>query len=167
MTQITDNYARVLYDLAIPKDKVQESKSLLESIPELKEVLCNPVISHANKNSVIEQVFPREMVNFLKVVSDYNSMDCIENIFKAYEEYCNKQENRIEATLYYVVPPTEEQEKKMKEFLCNKYHKKEAALKLVKNEDLIGGFVLRAGNQEFDQSVLGRIKQLQRQLIRR
>lgn len=167
MTQITDNYAKVLYDLAIPKDKVQESKSLLENVPELREVLCNPVISHANKNSVIEQVFSKEMVNFLKVVSDYNSMDCIEDIFKAYEAYCNKQESRIEAILYYVVPPTEEQEKKMKEFLCNKYHKKEAALKLVKNEDLIGGFVLRAGNQEFDQSMLGRIKQLQRQLIRR
>lgn len=167
MTQITDNYAKVLYDLAIPKDKVQESKSLLENIPELKEVLCSPVISHANKNSVIEQVFPKEMVNFLKVVSDYNSMDCIDDILKAYEEYCNKQENRIDAILYYVVPPTKEQETKMKEFLCKKYNKKEAALKLVKNEDLIGGFILRAGNQEFDQSMLGRIKQLQQQLIRR
>ena len=167
MTQITDNYAKVLYDLAIPKDKVQESRTLLKNIPELKEVLCNPVISHANKNSVIEQVFPKEMVNFLKVVSDYNSMDCIGDIFKAYEEYCNKQECRMEAVLYYVVPPTKEQEDRMKEFLCKKYHKKEVVLKLVKNEDLIGGFVLKADNQEFDQSMLGRIKQLQQQLIRR
>lgn len=167
MTQITANYAKVLYDLKIPKDKAEECRSLLKNIPELKEVLCSPVISHANKNSVIEQVFPKEMVNFLKVVSDYNSMDCIEDIFKDYEEYRNKQENRIEAILYYVVPPTKEQETKMKEFLCRKYQKKEATLKLVKKEDLIGGFILKAGNQEFDRSMLGRIKQLQQQLIRR
>lgn len=167
MTQITANYAKVLYDLKIPKDKVEECRSLLKNIPELKEVFCSPVISHANKNSVIEQVFPKEMVNFLKVVSNYNSMDCIEDIFKAYEEYRNKQENRIEAILYYVVPPTKEQETKMKEFLCRKYQKKEATLKLVKKEDLIGGFILKAGNQEFDRSMLGRIKQLQQQLIRR
>lgn len=167
MTQITANYAKVLYDLKVPKNSVEECASLLKNIPELKEVLCSPVISHANKNSVIEQVFPKEMVNFLKVVSDYNSMDCIEDIFKAYHEYCNKQENRMEAILYYVVPPTEEQETKMKEFLCRKYHKKEATLKLVKREELIGGFILKAGNQEFDRSMLGRIKQLQQQLIRR
>lgn len=167
MTQITANYAKVLYELAIPKEKIQESKALLENVPELAEVLCSPIVSHANKHSVIEQVFPKEMVNFFKVVSDYNSMNCIDEIFQSYEEYCNKKENIMEAVIYYVAPPTEEQKNKIQQFLCSRYHKKEVALQLVKNEDLIGGFILKAGNQEFDYSMLGRMKQLQRQLIRR
>jgi F-type H+-transporting ATPase subunit delta len=33
--------------------------------------------------------------------------------------------------------------------------------------DLIGGFVLRVGDREFDWSLRGRVRQLQQRLIRR
>lgn len=67
-------------------------------------------------------------------------------------------------TLSYVTPPTEEQLKGIQEFVTEKYSGEEYApedILLETEEDLSlgGGFILRAGNEVFDWSTDGRIKQ--------
>ena len=60
--------------------------------------------------------------------------------------------------------PTKEQQEKIRQFLCQKFHVKEAVLSLTKDESLIGGFILRAGGREFDWSFRGRFQALSRVL---
>ena len=52
-------YARVLYELEIPKADIEKTKEIFCQVPEVYEVLLNPVITAKNKYSVIEQIFPR------------------------------------------------------------------------------------------------------------
>ena len=51
-------YARVLYELEIPKADIEKTKEIFCQVPEVYEVLLNPVITAKNKYSVIERIFP-------------------------------------------------------------------------------------------------------------
>lgn len=74
---------------------------------------------------------------------------------------------RIRATVEYVTPLTEEQKARIIELVKNKTGYKAVDLNLVENKELIGGFVLRAGNLRYDRSAANEVKQLRRELMRR
>lgn len=78
-----------------------------------------------------------------------------------------KSVRRIRATVEYVTPLTEEQQARIIELVKRKTGYKVVDLNLVENKELIGGFILRAGNLRYDRSAANDIKQLRRKLMRR
>ena len=78
-----------------------------------------------------------------------------------------EQKGILKAELLYVTCPTEAQEDKMKEFLRNQFSASEVELTLTEDKNLVGGFVLRAGDREYDWSLIGRYKKLKQKLTRR
>lgn len=157
-------YARVLYELQIPKQDIQKTKEIITEVPLLRDVFINPTIEIKNKMSVVDQVFPESMRNFLKVVCKYHKLDLIDEIFYAYENYCDKQSQILNAVLTCVEPPSEDQLKKMKAFLCDKYHMSEARIEIITDPGLLGGFILRTGCDEYDWSLKGRLTRLEQKL---
>lgn len=167
MTQAAGNYGRILYERSVSKETVEETAEAFSKVPELFTVLKSPVTSKSEKHRVIDRVFRPEIQTFLKVVSDHHDMDIVEDIFKAYHDYACAQEGILPATLYCVTAPAESQLETIKTMLKTQYGKKEVELKLVKDETLIGGFVIRVGCVETDWSMKGRLKQLEYRLARR
>ena len=90
-------YARILYDLGIPGEQVQKTREIFEEVPQLHDIFVNPTIALGKKMSVIDRVFPEEIRNFLKVVCKYQRMDLIPEIFTAYDDYCDEQNNVLNA----------------------------------------------------------------------
>ena len=90
MTQTAINYAKVLYDLKIPGNVIEEAKVLTRDNPELVRVLMSPVVSLHDKERVIDKVFPVQLHNFFKVLSRYQSVDCLEDIYASYEQYVHE-----------------------------------------------------------------------------
>ena len=78
-----------------------------------------------------------------------------------------QQKGILKAELLYVTRPAEEQENKMKEFLRSQFSAREVELTLTEDKSLVGGFVLRAGDREYDWSLIGRYKKLKQKLTRR
>lgn len=167
MTQTSINYGIVLYELGISRETVQDTKAIFEESPELCGILTNPVIGIREKHTVIEKVIPKEMVNFIKTVCDYQRSGRIFEIFEAYEDWYEKQNSILQAVLYYVTEPDAEQQKKFKDFLSRKYGCREVKLHMERKPELIGGFVLCAGNDEYDRSLRGSILQMRQTMIRR
>lgn len=167
MTQAASNYGQVLYELKVPKAMVEEAEEVFRRVPQLKEALVSPVVKKSEKNRVIDRVFPEELRNFLKVLCGHQDMDIIEDVFEAYHAYACEQEGILRATLYYVTEPDAEQIKKIKQTLMEKYRKTDVELRLLKDPDLGGGFVIRTGDVETDWSIRGRMKQLEQILMRR
>ena len=60
---------------------------------------------------------------------------------------------------------TKEQLEGIEAFLNKKYGAKAVAFTLKEEKSLVGGFVLRVKDQEFDYSLKGRINALQQKLI--
>ena len=167
MTQAAINYGQVLYELSIPEEKVEEAALILRTVPQLKEALCSPVVGKNSRRRIIDRVFPAEIRNFLKVLADHQSMDLAEDIFKAWQARVCEQKGILEASLFYVTEPEEEQLGEIKAMLCKKYGKKDVRLSLIQDLSLIGGFILRVGDVETDWSLKGRIRQLEQKITGR
>lgn len=167
MTETTNNYARVLYELSVRQESVNETRQIFLEVPQVACALQSPVVPFSEKERVIDRIFPDELRNFLKVVCKHQKMDSMKEILDAYDAYCIRQKGALKAVLKYVTPPMEEQQEKVKDFLKNRFHVSEIELELVEDKSLIGGFVLWAEGHEYDWSLQGRYKKLRQKLTRR
>ena len=131
-------YAHVLYELGISKEAVGETEKLFEEVPVLEETFASPVVPMREKLSSIDKIFPEEIKNFLKVVCRNQRMSEISQILFAYDRYCKMQEGIQMATLTCVEAPDE--------------------------KALLGGFILKTGDDEYDWSLKGRLSRLEQKL---
>ena len=163
-TSWAQGYARVLYELKIPAEDIAETRDLFAQTPKLLETLTNPTIFIARKERVIDRIFPASIRSFLKVVCRYERTGRIGEIFDAYDSYCRQQERILTAELTCVEPPEEQRMEEIRKFLCRKYGADEAQVEIRKDPELFGGFILRAGSDEYDWSLRGRLQRMQEQL---
>ena len=120
----------------------------------------NPTVALKKKLAVIDRVFPEEMRNFMKTACKYRRMDLMDEIFAAYDK-CRDEKNRtLNAVLTCTVDPSEEQKQGMEAFLCRKYGAEKAQIEVRHDADLLGGFILRVGSDEYDWSMKGRLDRL-------
>ena len=159
MTETSINYAKALYELSVPEEAVLETEKIFRGTPQLKGALENPLVSLKEKEHVIDRVFPQEMKNFLKVTCKYQKISSIYDILEAYGNYSRKQKGILKAE--------EAQKEKMEDFLRREFGAKEVILTLREDKSLIGGFILSAGDKEFDWSLRGRYNNLRQKLTRR
>ena len=167
MMQAAINYGQVLFELSVPDTVIEETALALRTVPELKRALNSPVVARSSKHHVIDRVFPAEIRTFLKVLVDRRDMDLTDDIFKAWRACVCRQEGILEASLYYVTEPEEEQLQEIKGMLRKKYDKKDVRLRLILDQSLIGGFIIRVGDVETDWSLKGRLKELEQKIMRR
>lgn len=167
MTQKTYNYAKALYALSVSGEAVSVSEERLKSSKELRKVLENPLVSDEEKDRVIQRIFPEEIWNFMKYLCRKGMVGRSQEIFQLCAEYARKKERILEAVLYYVTKPDQEQLDGIRKFLKHRFHASQVTVSLVEKPELMGGFLLQAGGREYDWSVKGRIEQLTRRLIRR
>lgn len=73
-------------------------------------------------------------------------------------------EQILHATLRCVTPPNEAQLEKMKAFLAEHYHCDSVELEIKQDPSVRGGFVLNAGNDEYDWSMRSRQERLNDQI---
>ena len=160
-------YAETLFELNIPKETIEKTREIFSEVPQITDVLDNPTIRQEKKEQVIDKVFPREMRNFLKIVCRYRKVRLLGEIFDAYDMRADEQEQIIRAVLFYTALQSEEQKKGMESIMCRHNGAKRAYIEMKKDDSLIGGFILRVGNDEYDRSTKGRLDRLEQRLTRR
>lgn len=75
--------------------------------------------------------------------------------------------HKLKATVEYVTPLTQAQISRLKELVKQKTRYKDVEMNLVYNPELLGGFVLQAGNFRYDRSVRRTLAQMRDDLKRR
>lgn len=165
MTEKARIYGTVLFELGIPLSMGREAARLLEECSPLKQVLTSPVVPWKKKNIMIEKVFREPdftslMVRFLKKACDAGCIGQMHDITEAAGACVMNAEGSMTAELRYVTMPDEAQIAGIKEFLCRSHGKKDVVLAFVMDRSLIGGFVLKAGDMEYDYSLKGRLDRL-------
>ena len=167
MTNLPENYARVLFDLNLESEQVQQARELLEESEELREVLVSPIVTKADKRKVIDGLFPEAMRNFIKVMSDNGDIGIAEDMFGAYDALIRERDGVVRATFTYVTAPDEAQVEKLKNKIAKDHGKQSVELHLVEDQSLIGGFILTVGDYVLDQSVKTSVQKLRRHFAER
>ena len=132
----------------------------------IAEEFANPSISLASKHNVIEKVFPLQIRDFLKLLCDNSDTGLWKDIVKAYREAAPERKGEFVVTLKYVTAPDDEQLQGIKDFVAKQYNTTEFTFELEEDKTLGGGFVIQAGNDVFDWSTNGRMKQFREQLAK-
>lgn len=167
MTQTANNYGRVLYDLSIPKEEVENTAKLFEEEPRLLQFLEDPTIGREKKYAVIDRLFDGKISAFLKLLCKYGRIGQLKDAFLAYGEYYDKKHGILRGWLSYVNPLEEEEKERLVQFLKEKFSCRKVLLEEKKEEVLLGGYLLKAGGMEYDFSFEGRLRQLEKKLTGR
>ena len=72
------------------------------------------------------------------------------------------QQNILTVEIQCITPPTDEQLKKMKEFFLSEYECDDIDFLIKKDPQVVGGFRIFVGDENYDWSTLGRIRQLRK-----
>lgn len=152
---MNDKAKELLNDLVrlnVPAQDVEDTRRILESCGDIADTLGNPLVTHDEKNTVISKIFPESMHKFIMSVVRSGEIGSISEIFDEYTDILLEKEGSIRAVVRYVTPLTESQQADLRKFIMEKFVKDDVAIEYRRDPDIIGGFILNAGDVEYDKS---------------
>lgn len=161
---IADDYGKVLFEENINRKAVEESMEILDSSSELVFALDNPAVSQDEKHKVVDKLFPDEMKKFIKYVCDNRHIYIMKDIYNVYNNLMLESMGGIKAQFICVTEPDENEAERIKNMIKKKYNKEKVILEVIKKPELIGGFVLKIGDNEYDRSLRSSINNLVKKL---
>jgi F-type H+-transporting ATPase subunit delta len=167
-------YAKSIFDLAKEKSMLEDVHADMDYIhqiciqnPDFVRVLESPIISADKKNGVLTAVVGVHMKADLtkllvKQIVRKGRERYLDNMAKAFVELYDRENHISHASLTSAVPLTDAQIKEIKDKLAEQTGDT-IDLQVSVDESLIGGFVLKFGDELFDGSVAASLRKLRRE----
>ena len=159
MLQKVSDYAQQLYKMHVPNSEIEETSRIFEVLPETASQLSDPTVPLENRLAIIDSIFPTEVRDILKVLCQNGLLSSWMDIADEYQRISEEESTKLSVRLRYVTKPEEEQLKRIRTFVYNKYHTRNIEMRLEEDASLGGGFMLEVGNDQYDWSTKGRRQQ--------
>lgn len=170
---VATRYAKSLIDLAGEQNLVEVVKADMELFhhtlrvnPELKAVLANPIVSHAKKIKILDDVFADKVsklsILFFKQMINKSRGEVLYTAAEAYVDMYDVKKHIIKAKVVSATALSEANKTKM---IADIQSATGGTVKLDEKVDpsLIGGFVLTVGDREIDTSIAADLKKLKKE----
>ena len=168
-TRAAIRYAKAILSVATDNqssDKIQLEMSQIEhaivSNPPLNEALKSPVVKLSEKVGILDKVFngfSAEMKLLFQTLAQNKRIDLLEEISLQYKRLYDQLNNKEDATVTTAVPMTPAMEAKVTAKLKT-LSSKDINLKKIVDETILGGFILRVGDQQYNASVSNQLNEL-------
>lgn len=146
------DFLKELVRLDITREDMDAAKTVFETCPDVADTLANPLVTHDEKRNIIKQLFPASLERFLTNVTRAGAVERLGEIFEEYDEILLEKQGSIKAVVRYVTPLTELQQADLRKFIMEKFIKDDVDIEYKHDPDIIGGFILNAGDVEYDRS---------------
>lgn len=173
--RIASRYAKSLLELAEEKkclDKVVKDmdmfSALCKSNHDLVLLLKNPVISHLKKFTILQKIFKGKVndltMSIFEILAKKNREMYLPEVAAAFKSQYNVFKGIVESSITTVEPISAAIRKDINA-IVKKITNSEVELKEKTDPNLIGGFVLKIGDKQIDDSVSGKLRELKLQFI--
>lgn len=173
MSRAAIRYAKAVLDLAKENGSVAavltDMKSVsatLEGSKELRNALNSPIIKATDKRAILRQVFvdgSKETLGLVDVLVDNSRANLLGNVAESFITEYNKS-NKIEAaTVTTAVALSPELEAKVLAKVTELTGSTNVTLTNEIDESIIGGFVLRVGDTQYNASIASQLGKLKRE----
>jgi F-type H+-transporting ATPase subunit delta len=173
-SQAALNYGRAMVELAKEKKIVDQvlvaAKDLIEDlkIPKLVDFLKHPKVPAAGKREILQHLMdknspPKEFRNFFNLIVERRREALLLPILEAVVEQALKVKGFEIVELISALPLSEAKQKMIVQDLEKSWQTK-ISLKYRENPGLIGGIIIRRGDELIDGSLSGQLNALKRQL---
>ncbi len=159
MVQEVEKYAKLLTEMKVSPNVCAQALDIFQAVPVIMEDFQNPTVDLAAKHKVIDKVFPREIRDVLKLLCDNQQISLFTDICACYKEKATEEKKTAAVRLKYVTEPTAKQLDGIRAFAEKESKGAELTFEKEQDPSLGGGFILYVGNQMYDWSTAGRVKQ--------
>jgi F-type H+-transporting ATPase subunit delta len=171
-TRVTHRYAKSLLDLALEKGQLEQVKedmqlalSTIRENPELQIMLKSPVIKTDRKQSILKAVFGGKIgvmsTEFMDIITRKRRESQLEGIAESFLTQYKTHKQILTAVITTASGLDKSLREKVMEIVKGST-KSEVELVEKVDKSLIGGFVLRVGDNQVDASISRQIKNLDR-----
>jgi F-type H+-transporting ATPase subunit delta len=170
--RIATRYARSLLLLSLEKNELEKSfadmsavHSAISSSRDLRLFLANPVVKTDTKVKILVKIFGAStgvlVMSFMTLLVNKGRESLLAEVAESFVEQVKRHKKITSVELISAVPLAPDTRARVLEMATN-MAKGEVDLKERVDADLIGGFVLRVGDQQVDASVSSEIRDLRR-----
>ncbi len=153
-------FDQLLADLHNVSEKINDN-------PDLKKYLLDSHVSLDLKKKALGLVFQdfvsARTINFILLLVKEKKLEYLTQIITLAQKNYLHQEDIKEIFVETVIPLSAEQEKKLIDLMTAKLEVKILMKNLI-NKDIIGGMVVTVGDQVFDGSIRGKIRNLKKKI---
>ena len=175
--RVAKRYATSLFELAIEQkdlEKIEQGIVLLDKVCKenrpLTVLLKNPVIKPDNKRNILKKIFEGKVepvvMRFMELACRKNRADNLPEMASAFIDLYNEYKGNVTAKLASAIPISDDLRKALISVL-EKETNKNIILKETVDKSLIGGFVLKIGDNQIDNTLSSKLNALRRELTER
>jgi F-type H+-transporting ATPase subunit delta len=167
-------YAKALFEIALEGNLLEETMNDMKLISQICHqnrdfvlMLKSPVVHTERKTKIIHSLFDNRLsglsLTYLLIILRKRREMLVPDIAKEFVELYKDFKGILTTYLKTTIPITDEVRKKVIEVLHKQTNKE---IDLIENTDagLIGGFILRWKDQQYDASILNQINRLKKEV---
>jgi len=171
---VASRYANALFEVGVSEettgalsDELKVIVDLFNENEDFLKILKAPLISKEEKIALVGKIYEDkvslEMMNFLKVLIDKDRIGIIDEIFTEFNFLINESNNILEAVAITALPMSQKDLNNLKAKLSQSKGKNIMLTNEV-DKSIIGGVLVKMGNEEIDGTVKTRLEKLKDQL---
>jgi F-type H+-transporting ATPase subunit delta len=175
--QVASRYAKSLIDMAEEQNSLEKIKGDIASFvrvvkenPQLHAVLRNPIIGPDKKTAILDQLFGQTLdplvLSYFKIVVSKGRSEILYATAKEFINEYNRRKAIFKATVTSAVPLSAENIKQIEQ-VVREATKGEVILDTKVDPDIIGGFILKVGDKQFDTSISSSLNKLRKEFAQR
>lgn len=167
-------YAKSLIDLSTEQNVLEQIKNdmvlfeeVVDNNSELEAILKNPIVPLDKKSGILNDVFGNKVhqvtQSFLKLVVNKGRAGILFDTAKQFIEQYNHIKGIVTAEVTSAIALTDVAKTEVINLVKKELGANEVIVKEKINENLIGGFVLKVGDKQFDASIANGLNKLKRE----
>ena len=153
-----------LIRLEIPQEDNDGAKAVITACPDVIDTLANPLVTQDEKRGIIKRLFPASMERVLMTAVKTGCISRISSILEDYTDVLIDKQGSIRAVVRYVTPLTDSQQADLKAFIMERFIKDDVDIEYKYDPEILGGFILNAGDVEYDRSYRTSLRQIKENL---
>lgn len=174
---IARRYARALLEIGreeaivdrLGEDLARFDRMLSAGTGEVANVMANPVFTHPERRSVLDQMvmgaaLHPHAVRFLRLLLDKDRFAVLPDIVREYRALADEEAGRVRATVTTAAELTPATRAQVAQALA-KATGKQVVLETKIDPSLLGGLVAQVGGRVFDASLKTRLERIQLSLV--
>lgn len=165
-------YAKSLLELAAEKEVLEEVHNdmlsfdqLCKQSREFELMLKNPIIKNSKKRAILQDIFKGKVSDMtlaiFDIISKKNREPILPQIAKDFHRQYNLRKSIQEARVTTAVSLTDELKAQIERLVKEISGKDEVELTTLIDKDIIGGYILKVGDRQIDDSLKSKLKALE------
>ncbi len=173
---IAVRYAKALHQLAQEKNVLQEvykdMSNILDISSEIKELqsfLDSPIIKPSKKIEISSSIFSSYnnlTTTFLNTLYTNRRESILTDVARKYTSMINNERSITVATVITTTSLQNDTKEKIIKLIGHKYHSNTVELNEKIDEKIIGGFIIKVNDEQFDASISTQLSSVKRKLLK-